>query len=487
MTTPAFEWSADEIRRVGYRVIDLIADHLAHLGDSAVFQPVPPALAEGLLSAPPPARGVPADVLFDEFARDVAPYPFGNGHPRFYGWVNSPPAVIGIFGAALAAAMNPSVAGGNHAAVYVERQVLGWLKTMLGFPAAGGGLLVSGASQAAVTALAVARHRACGRRGWDVRALGLGELPGMPVVYRSAEGHGCHQKAVELLGLGRDSIRIVASDAGLGLDPAALEVMLREDLGAGRLPVAVIASAGTVNTGAIDPLAAIADVCARHEVWLHVDAAYGAPAVLTEEYAARLAPLGLADSVAIDPHKWLYVPVDAGVVLVRDAQAMRDAFSLVPPYLRTDGDPRGVQGPPWSSEFGIEQTRPFRALKVWMALRYFGLEGYAALVARDIGMARHFARRVREAPDLELWEPQELSIVCFRCVPDWRLDEAEIDALNQAVLTEIQLGGRAFVSSTVMGGRLWLRACIVNPRASEADMDALVDIVRAAAARRLAG
>lgn len=488
-TGPPFAWTPDEIRRVGYRVVDLIAEHLTRLPDGPVFRPPPAELAEALLAEPAPSGGESADAILDRMAREVGPYPFGNGHPRFYGWVNSPPAVIGVLADALAAAMNPSVAGGNHAAVWIERQVLEWFKALVGFPREGMGLLVSGGSAAAIVGLAVARHVACARRGWDVRANGVRGAPsaggpGRLLLYKGAEGHGCNQKAAELLGLGSASVRQVPSGADLRMLPEALDAMLEEDIAAGRVPMAVVASAGTVNTGAVDPLDALADVCARRGVWLHVDGAYGAPAVLTDEYRDALAALGRADSLAIDPHKWLYVPVDAGLVLVRDGQAMRDAFSLVPPYLRTDGDEHGVQGPPWLSEFGIEQTRPFRALKVWMALRYFGLDGYRALVSGDIALARLLADRVRGADDFELWEPQGLSVVCFRAAPlPLRADGAALDALNRDLLRDLQLSGEGFLSSTVLSGRLWLRACIVNPRATERDVLAVFDAVRARVAR----
>ncbi|HYJ79279.1 MAG TPA: pyridoxal-dependent decarboxylase, partial [Longimicrobiaceae bacterium] len=265
-------WSAGEIRRVGYRVVDMIADYLAGLPEEPVFRPFPPELAERLLSTPLPQAGAAADALLDEFAAAVAPYPFGNGHPRFYGWVNSPPTPIGIFAEALAAAMNPSVAGGNHAAVYLERQVANWFKELVGFPPESMGLLVSGGSMAGLTALAVARHV---KAGFDVRRTGLQAGGPRLVVYRGEEGHGCYQKAVELLGMGSENLRVVPSDGALRMDVAALERAIVCDLAHGHRPVAVVASAGTVNTGAIDPLDEIAAVCRRHGVWLHVDAAYG--------------------------------------------------------------------------------------------------------------------------------------------------------------------------------------------------------------------
>jgi glutamate/tyrosine decarboxylase-like PLP-dependent enzyme len=486
---PAFVWTADEIRRVGYRVADLVAEHLGAIAERPVFRPVPPETVAAMRATPLPHAPESADALLDAFAREIAPYPFGNGHPRFHAWVNSPPAVVGVFAAALAAAMNPSVAGGNHAAVHLEHQVVDWMRQLLGMPVGTRGLLVSGASAAAIVALGAARHAACARCGWDVRAAGLrdddaGARAPRLTLYRTAEGHGCHQKAAELLGIGGAHVRRVPHDAALRMRADALDALIAGDLAAGRVPMAVVASAGTVNTGAIDPLDAIADVCARHGVWLHVDGAYGAPAVLLDEYREPLRALARADSVAVDPHKWLYVPVDAGMVLVRDGGALRDAFSLVPPYLRTDGDEQGVQGPPWFSEFGIEQTRPFRALKLWMTLRHFGVAGYRTLLAGDVALARHLADGVRADPSLELWEPQGLSIACFRAVPAAGAGDGEaLDALNRALLSRVQLGGEAFLSGTVLNGRFWLRACVVNPRSTAADMDAVLEVVRAEAQR----
>lgn len=491
-SAPPFAWTNTEIRRVGREVADWIADYLTALPDAPVFEPVPPEVASALVATPVPQTGETVDVILRRFRTEIGRYPFGNGHPRFSAWVNSPPAVIGIFAQALAAAMNPSVAGGNHAAVWVEREVIQWFKTIFGFPPESMGLLVSGSSAAAITGLAVARHVAAARHGWDMRRDGahIVTASGAPVrmlVYESAEAHSCHQKAVELLGLGSAAIRIVPGDNALRMRADSLDAMLGEDLAAGALPIAVIASAGTVNTGAIDPLDAIADVCAKHGVWLHIDGGYGAPAILTDEYRAALAAIGRADSVGVDAHKWLYVPVDAGMVLIRDAKLMRDTFSLVPPYLRSDDDRHGVQGPPWLSEYGSEQTRPFRALKVWMALRYFGTSGYASLIAHDIAMARRLADLVRATPDFELWEPQGLSMVCFRAIPGaLHGDDVATDALNQRLLASLQLGGEAFLSSTVLRGRTWLRSCIVNPGTMPDDIDAVFAAVQASLDRAIA-
>jgi aromatic-L-amino-acid/L-tryptophan decarboxylase len=485
-----WEWQADEIKRIGYRVVDLIAEHLTTLPEKAVFQPFPQELSARYLDdSPPPEQGESAEAILEVFQKEIQAYPFGNGHPRFHGWVNSPPTMIGVFAEALAAAMNPSCAGGNHAAIYVERQVIHWFKRILNFPGESMGLLVSGGSMAALTALAVARHVKC---GFDVRRQGLQAAPSPLVFYKSAEGHGCNQKAIELLGIGSDNLQLVDQDHAQRMIPSALEAIIDSDLKSGRRPVAVIASAGAVNTGAIDPLDEIADICGRHGIWLHVDGAYGAPAILTERYKRELSALARADSVALDPHKWLYVPVEAGLTLIRDAQAMRETFSLVPPYLRTDGSPTGVGGLPWFSEYGFQQTRGFRALKVWMALKHHGIGGYRSAIEKDIALAEQLTRMLRADRNFEVFEPQNLSIVCFRYLPQSLAgsisgDDQAINSLNQALLEKVQLGGRAFLSSTIMNGVFWLRACFVNPRTSAEDINALVKIVRSAGAQGSSG
>ena len=479
-----FEWTAEEIRAYGHEVVDLIAGHLTGLPERPVFRPYPRGLTEEFMAGQAlPREGEDAWVVLEEFAEKVEPYPFGNGHPRFYGWVNGPPAPVGVFADALAAAMNPSCAGGNHAAIYVERQVVGWFRELLGLPEESMGLLVSGGSMATLTALAVARHTKMAVAGVDARRAGLQGLASIPVVYVGEQGHGCIRKAVEMLGIGTDNIRIIPSGTDYRMQVENLEEAIERDLDAGHLPIAVVANAGTVNTGAVDPLEEIARVCREHGVWLHVDGAYGAPAILDERYRQALEPVSLADSVALDPHKWLYVPYEAGLVLIRDGAAMRETFSAVPPYLRTGNDPEGVGGLPWFSEYGFQQTRGFRALKVWMTLKHFGTNGYERLVGYDIDLAEHLSARVEQAPDLEL-AGGGMSIVCFRYVPvgweaaDERLNGERLDELNKVLLEEIQLGGQVFLTSTSLNGRFVLRACFVNPRAKTEDVDSLIELVR---------
>jgi glutamate/tyrosine decarboxylase-like PLP-dependent enzyme len=471
-----WNWSKDEIKRVGYRVVDLISDYLSTLPGRPVFEPCPAELIDDFMNGPVPEMGQSTDALLDEFTSKVAAFPFGNGHPRFFGWVNSPPAIIGIFAEALAAAMNPSCAGGNHAAIYVERQILEWFKKLTGFPQHGSmGLLVSGGSVASLTGLAVARHVKLP----GVRKEGIQNLQRRAVAYMSAEGHTCIRKALELLGFGSDNIRAIPVDGSLKMQVSHLEETIRRDLDSGALPVVVAASAGTASTGTIDPLHDIRQICHRYGIWFHIDAAYGGPAVLTTRYKNALSALRDADSLALDPHKWLYVPVEAGLSLVRDGAAMRDAFSLVPPYIRTDGNSAGVLGLPWFSEYGFQQTRSFRALKVWMALKFYGVDGYTASIEHDLSLADRLAKRVRESGDLQLMTEPGLSIVCFQFAPKSAgNDKEKLNQLNKRLLEAVQLGGNVFLSSTTINGAFCLRACVINHRSTEKDIDFLVAHVK---------
>jgi aromatic-L-amino-acid decarboxylase len=475
---PGWQWPPDEIRRLAGRAADLVAEALiAALADPVRRRPSRDRV-DGWATESWLATGASEDSLWDEVRAAIIPFPFGNGHPRFSAWVNSPPHPLAAMAAGVAAAMNPSVAGGNHAAVHLEHQVVRWFCELLGWPVAAGGQLLSGASAAALTALTVARHRAAAGIGVDDRRLGLTGLECRPLIYATAQAHSCHTKAVEALGIGSANIVHIATDESDRMIPDLLDQRLTEDISGGGLPIAVIATVGTVNTGAVDPLAQIAAVCERHGVWMHVDAAYGGPAVLlTDVWPQEKAALSAADSVAVDPHKWLYVPVDAGLVMFSDMAAVRDTFSYVPDYLRSGGDP---DEPVWFSEFGLEQTRPFRALKVWITVKHLGRQRLGELISRDIAVAAALARAVEKSPDFELLA-HGLSVVCFRHRPGG-VPASALDDHNQTALRHVQQRGHAFIAGTRVGDHFALRACVINPATTTAHTNALLDEIRAAAA-----
>jgi aromatic-L-amino-acid/L-tryptophan decarboxylase len=461
----------DQFRALGYRAIDMIAEHMAALPAAPCRPAMPDALRQSLLEQPLPAAGRDPSQVLDSVAEYVLPYPMGNNSPRFFAWVNSPAAPLGVLAELLAGSLNASVAGGDHAATYVEHAVLGWLKRLLGFPQASGGLLVSGGSLANLVGLAVMRFV---KAGGAIRARGFQDEAAPMVIYTSAQGHSCIEKAVELLGIGHDYLRKIPTGHDQRMDIDLLKAQIAADRAAGLRPVCVAASAGTVNTGAIDPLDALADLCAAERLWFHIDGAYGGVGVLAEQTAGLYAGMERADSLAIDPHKWLYMPVECGCVFVRDPQAMRDTFSLTPPYLRDDASL------PWFSEFGPQQTRGFRALKLWMVLQQIGEQGYRELISRDIALARALQARIQARPDFELVAAGPLSVTCFRYTPPGVHD---LDALNRRLLDLIQRQGQVFLTSTQLDGKLVLRACVVNFRTTEADLDVLLDLLAEAGQR----
>jgi glutamate/tyrosine decarboxylase-like PLP-dependent enzyme len=459
----AWGWKDDEFEHAAQSFARIALEHLRNASTGPVFSPVPLGLASRMRDEVWEDQGASLDQLTAQ-VREILRYPFGNGHPRFHAWVNSPPDRAAVLAGLAAVASNPSCAGGNHMALHLERQVIRWLADMIGMPTGSGGLLMSGASLVTITALASARHA---HAGFDVRTQGLsGNEP--LTVYSSVEAHSCVTKAVELLGIGTRNLRLLPTDQDFRLDPARLDLELQAGRARGERPIAVVACAGTVSTGAIDPLDEIAAVCERHNVWLHIDGAYGAPGILSERYRERLVGLGRADSVALDPHKWLYVPVDAGALLVRRPDLLRAAFTLVPSYLKVEYDPEGMSDAPWLSEYGPEQTRPFRALRVWAAMRSTGRAGYTRLIDHDLNLASHLADRIRAHPMLEL-DAHGLSIVCFHHIGD--------DALQTEIARRIQLEGESFITTATVRGHTVLRACFVNPLTSADDVDALVDLV----------
>ena len=446
----------------------LAVEYLAGVPRGPVWQPTGEETRAWWAGADLPEDPAALQDLLAEVRERVLRYPMGNGHPAFFGWVNSAPEPTALAGAWLAAAANPSSAGGDHADVLVERTVVRWLADLVGYPHEdGAGLLTSGASMATIVAVGAARQRALAGLGWDVRRAGLAGGPVL-TAYATGETHSCVGKALELLGIGSQHLRTVPLRDGR-MDPSALADLVAADRADGVHPFLVVASAGTVNTGTVDPLDAVADVCEREQVWFHVDGAYGGFGVLDPQLAAAFRGLARADSLALDPHKWLQVPLGVGCLLVADREQLRASYSLVPPYLREQGGDRLG----WYSEYGIEQSRPFRALPVWATLAGRGRAGVVADICACTGTARRLGRMVQDEPGLELAAPVELSIVAYRWAPAG-VDRAEADRVTAALPTAVSARGRVFVTGSEFDGRPIVRACLINPLAGDEEARLLV-------------
>ncbi len=459
------DWEAT--RASFHAAADCCLDWLRGIRERPVWQETPASVKDAL-SRPLPASGASLDALVDTFRTDLLPHATGNLHPRFFGWVHGGGTVAGALGEMLAGFMNSNVAGRDHVAVYVERQVIDWCKELFGFPAGASGLLTTGTSMAGIIALAVARDA---KAGADVRRDGVGAARPL-AFYASSEAHGATAKACALLGLGEAALRRVPVGADFRMSVPALAAMIAADRAAGVLPAAVIASAGTVNTGAIDDLAAIAALCRAENLWLHVDAAFGGLAILLPEYRDALAPMREADSIAFDFHKWLQVPYDAGCVLVREEALHRASFSARREYLAHDGAAL-AGGDPWFCEYGPEMSRGFRALKVWFTIKAYGIDALARAIAQNCACARHLGAKVEASRALALLAPVSLNIVCFRFQPK-NAPPASLDAVNEAIVAALQRSGIAAPSTTRIDGRLAIRVSVTNHRTTAADLDLLV-------------
>jgi len=465
------DWSA--FRASAHRIVDEMIAYLESVPARTVWQPFPEE-SRAALRQPAPQQGIGLDAAYEEAARHIIPYAIGNVHPRFWGWVRGSGVPEGMLAELIVGTLNTSAWGGQQAAPFVEAQVLDWLKALVGYPAGASGILTSGCSMANLIGLAVARDA---KSGGDVTQLGLRAMEAQPVLYGSAETHSSVVKAVGVLGLGRDAFRRIAVDADHRIRLDELEGRIAADRAAGRRPIAVVGNAGTVNTGAVDDLAALAELCRREGLWFHVDGAFGALAALVPALRPRLAGMERADSLAFDLHKWLHIPYDVGVVFVKDRDRHERPFAAAASYL--EPLERGAAaGPNDFSRLGPELSRRFRAFKVWLALKVHGADAFRDLIAQNVAQAQYLAGLLAARADTELLAPAPLNVVCFRYRAAG-LDDVRLDALNRQLLMELQERSVAVPSGTEVGGRFALRVAITNHRSRREDFDALVEAVAA--------
>src|SRR6266566_1245574 len=478
------EMTPSEFRKVGRQLVERVAEFLCTLPNRPVVpNESPQVIREALGMGSLPEQGAEARDLLEEAATLLFEHSTFNGHPRSWGVIASSAAPIGALGDLLAAAVNPNVGGwfGAPMGTEIEAQTVRWIAEMIGYPTDCGGLLVSGGNMSNFVGFLAARKA---KATWDIRIAGLlGEGARRLRVYTSCETHTWIHKATDVFGLGTDAIRWIPTDAQLRMDTAALRDSIQADIEAGDLPFLAIGTAGTVSTGAVDPLPEIAAICREYDLWFHVDGAYGGFAAVLLNDDKGMVPVDLkgiseADSVAVDPHKWLYAPLEAGCALVRYPEALRDAFSYHPPYYHF-ADP--AEPTIDYHEYGPQNSRGFRALKVWLALRQVGRAGYKEMISDDIQLAQALYRLVDDQPELQAFT-RGLSITTFRYVPPDLAPgpesvEAYLNQLNIEVLNRLQRSGEALVSNAVIGGAFLLRACVVNFRTSLVDIEALPGIV----------
>jgi aromatic-L-amino-acid decarboxylase len=452
------------VRAQGHRMLDDILDYVEHIRDRPVWQSIPDDV-RAHFSSGAPANPTDLAAVHDEFMRYILPYATGNTHPGFLGWVHGGGNVPGMLAEMLAAGLNANLGGRDHIPIEVERQIVQWVRQFFGFPETASGLFVTGTSMANLLGVLVARTATL---GVGVRRYGIAAEPARLTAYTSSASHGCIAQAMDLSGLGTEQLRVIPTNCNQQIDLDALKREIAADRSAGFTPFVVIGTAGTVDIGAIDDLAGLARIARSEKLWFHVDGAFGALAILAPEIAPRLAGIEDADSIALDFHKWAQVPYDAGFILVRDGTLHRDTFASPAAYLRRET--RGLAaGSSWPCDLGPDLSRGFRALKTWFTLKVHGTNAIGAVISRTCALARYLEEKVIATPKLELLAPVALNIVCFR----YRSDDA--NQLNAQIVADLHESGIVAPSTTMIDGRLAIRAAIVNHRTSEIDMDALIE------------
>lgn len=470
-----FVLDRDAFDALGNETVRMLGAYLRALPDEPVDRVVPKDVRQRLISLPLPEHGQSPEQILEFLRREIMPWPIAIGHKRSYGWVNSGPAPISLLADAVASSMNCGLDGYDHSAIFLMASLGRWIMELVGFPTEGSlCILLSGGSSATLNALTTARHRAAARDGWNMRAEGLQSGRKRLTLYSSAQGHPSIQKCSEQLGIGTDNLRAIEVDADFRMKPSALRAAIAADLAAGHLPFAIVACGGATNTGSIDPLDAIADIAAEFGIWLHIDGAFGAWAALDPVYRDQFRAFARVDSITLNPHKWLQVPIDCGALLTRHPEAHRSAYSLTPDYLEA-----GHSEAPWPYEHMFQLTYGNRALKVWAVIARLGRAGIAELVTRCNALATLLEQRVREAPDFELLAPASLSVVNFRYRPAGStLNDSALDDLNERISKSISASGEAHIPTTRIHGKTSLRACFLHYENDESDVEHLIGLAR---------
>jgi aromatic-L-amino-acid decarboxylase len=469
-------------RDLGHRLVDTLGAYIEELPDNPVYRPLPDKVRRQFEEMELPAEGIAPEEIVEFFDEFVLPYGRGQNHPCFAAFVDPAASKLSMLAAFAAAVTNTSGAGGEYAAIYLEQVAVRWLMELIGFPRDGSdGVLLGGGSDANRHCMEVARHWAAWASGWDVREEGLQGHPRL-TMYMSVEGHSCLEKAARTLGLG--SPRKVAVGPDFRMDLGDLRAAVAADRRAGHRPFLVVANAGSVKTGAIDPLGELASFCREQSLWLHVDGAYGGFGALDPRLSHWFEGMERADSVAIDPHKWMAVAIGCSCAMVRRGGLLQDTYKLVPSYLSL-APGKGFAGHIWYSHRSAEQTRDSgRALKTFWNIQQAGRAGLVSHVRRHIDLARYMETLIEASPDVELLATGPLTAVCFRYMPaNWRGDDRSLDLLNQTIAEDVQVGGQAFLAGTEIGGRFALRSCALHYALSEDHVESIVGAVRDAGRR----
>ncbi len=458
----------DEFTANAHQMLDLALEHMKSCRDRPVWKPVPDKVKQELREPLPMEAQGPRKVS-DDISNLVLPYGTGNTHPKFFGWVHGSGTPSGIIAEMMAAAINANLGGRDHAAIYVERQVIQWCREIFEFPANASGLVVSGTSMASLIALKTARDKAL---GISVRNTGIGTAGARLTAYASTQAHACISKTFDILGLGQDALRPIPVVASYKMDIDALRAAIKQDIADSNQPFCIIGTAGSVNTGSIDDLESLSEIASEYDLWLHVDGAFGALGWLCDEIRPQLKGLDKTHSIAFDFHKWMHVNYDAGFVLIRDGKAHQQSFSSRPDYLAAEE--RGLAGGnPWFCEYGLELSRGFRALKVWWQFKEQGLTRIAEKISDNCQQAKHLATLVEQHDQLELLAPVALNIVCFRFIAAGFI-AAELDKLNKEIVIRLQELGLAAPSTTLLQGKLAIRVNITNHRTRIKDCNELI-------------